>query len=124
MLGARKSRTVNVAKQFVIFGTSHAKGTPKMILACELYGLNMNFLIKTWSLLQLGDFVVLETLSLSETATGYMRMLCLININSFIEYLSLYGMVPAVSHTIRCRMKTLDNTVCAAPMASRNKQEL
>lgn len=91
-----------------------------MILARELNGLNMNFLIKTWSLLQLGDFVVLETLS--ETAIVYMRMLCLINFNSFIEYLSLYGMVPAVFHTIRCWMKNLDNTVCAAPTASHNSK--
>lgn len=51
------SRTAYMEKQFTIFGTSCAKGTPKMILVCELHGLNMNFLIKTWSLLQLGDLL-------------------------------------------------------------------
>lgn len=88
--GTRRSKTVCTEKEFVIFGPSPAKGTLKMILACELYGLNMSFVIKSWSLLQLGDFVVLEILSPSETAIAYTGTLCPIDLNLFVVPVSVW----------------------------------
>ena len=80
------------------FGPSPAKRTLKMILACELYGLNMSFVFKTWSPLQLGDFFVLEILSLSETATTYTRVLCLINLNPFTVPVSVWDDANSFPH--------------------------
>lgn len=51
---------VCLEKQFIVFVPSPAKGTLKTILAGELYGSNMRFAIKIWSLLPLGDFVLLD----------------------------------------------------------------